>query len=475
MAWETVIGLEVHVQLRTRSKMFCSCSFVFGDPPNTHVCPVCLGLPGALPVPNIAAVRLGVRTALALDCVVYNASRFERKSYFYPDLPKGYQISQFQHPLAASGALTIAADAGSRRIGVNRLHLEEDAGKSLHDRIPAKTALDFNRSGVPLAEIVSEPDLRSPEEARGYLVSLKQLLQYLDVSDCNMEEGSLRVDANLSVRRPGEPLGTKQELKNLNSFASVVRGLALLRDEQIERLEGGCPVEMKTYMLESGQLRVMRTKEECHDYRYFPDPDLPPLVLDASGIDVDVERASLPELPSDRCARFAGALGLPKYEAEVLTSTPGLADYFEAVLVQQADVAEVSHWVMESVLANVKEHGGDFRVSPDRLAALIDIMNEGTVSRRAAKVVFAAIAEEDEEPSGVAARLGLTQIGDAEQLVVWVDSVLESNPDQVARYCAGETKLLGFFMGRVMDVSGGQAHPTKLRVLLERRLRERRA
>jgi aspartyl-tRNA(Asn)/glutamyl-tRNA(Gln) amidotransferase subunit B len=471
MDWESVIGLEVHVQLRTRTKMFCGCSTSFGDPPNTHVCPVCLGLPGALPVPNGAAVRSGVRMGLALDCTIQNVSIFERKSYFYPDLPKGYQISQFQRPLATSGSLAIASEAGPRRIGVRRLHLEEDSGRSLHDRFPADTAVDFNRSGVPLAEIVSDPELRTPEEARGYLVSLKQLLQYLDVSDCNMEEGSLRVDANLSVRRSGQPLGTKQELKNLNSFAAVVRGLTLMCDQQVEWLKSGRTVERQTFRLANNELRVMRAKEESHDYRYFPDPDLPPLILDANGIDIEAERASLPELPWDRCTRFKEALGLASNAAEVLSSARELADYFETVVDREADAVDASHWVMDVVMADAKGHGGEYRVSPERLTALMDLVSDDTLSKRAAKVVFATMADTGEDPAIVAERLGLVQVSDIAQLTAWVDGVLESYPDQVARFCAGEAKLLGFFMGRVMDVSRGQANPTRLRTLLDERLR----
>jgi aspartyl-tRNA(Asn)/glutamyl-tRNA(Gln) amidotransferase subunit B len=472
MGWDTVIGLEVHVQLRTLSKMFCGCSTAFGDPPNTNVCPVCLGLPGALPVPNRAAICLGVRTALALDCTIQNVSIFERKSYFYPDLPKGYQISQFQRPLATSGGLAINSETGSRRIGLSRLHLEEDAGKSLHDRVPNNTAVDFNRSGVPLVEIVSEPELREPEEARAYLSSLKQVLRYLDVSGCNMEEGSLRVDANLSVRRPGDVLGVKQELKNLNSFAAVVRGLTLLRERQIECLERRESVELQTFTFDGNGLRATRTKEESHDYRYFPDPDLPPLVLDASGIDVETERASLPELPWDRRARFEETLGLPAYAAEVITSAAKLADYFEAVVRWYADAKTVANWILDAVMADRNTHGGEFRVHPKRLAELLAMIGDGRLSKRAGKDVFAVLAEKDEEPEHVAERMGLLQVSDDAQLKVWVDRVLDSYPQHVVRYHAGEVKLLDYFMGRAMEESEGRANPTRLRTVLQRCLEE---
>ncbi len=470
MGWETVIGLEVHVQLRTRTKMFCGCSTQFGDPPNTNICPVCLGMPGALPVPNREAVCLGVRTALALGCRVQNVSAFERKSYFYPDLPKGYQISQFQLPLAISGILVIDGEGGQRSIGISRLHLEEDAGKSVHDRIPGKTAVDFNRSGIPLAEIVSEPDLRTPEEARSYLTSLKQLLQYLDVSDCNMEAGSLRVDANLSVREAGGELGTKQELKNLNSFSGVVRALTMLGDRQIELLERGQVVEQQTFTVEKSGLRIMRAKEVSPDYRYFPDPDLPPLNLESAGISVEAERASLPELPWVRSARIREEYGLSAYAADVLTGSVKLADYFESVPKSSVASKEVANWVMDSVLADVKSHEGEFRVSADRLGELVELVVTGKVSKRAGKEVFAALAESSEEPVVVAARLGLLQVSDDAQLAVWVEKTLEAHREHVERYRAGETKLMDFFMGLALNESGGRANPKQLRTVLEKRL-----
>ncbi len=346
MSWETVIGLEVHVQLATRSKMFCGCSSAFGEQPNTNVCPTCLGLPGALPVANLEAVRLATRAALALDLTIHRTSVFARKNYFYPDLPKGYQISQFDMPLATAGRLRIASpDRDDITIEITRLHLEEDAGKSLHDRIPEKTAVDFNRAGVPLVEIVTEPDLRSPAEARAFLVALKQILQYLEISDCNMEEGHLRVDANLSIRPAnGSTLGVKQEVKNMNSFAAAERALEQLRDRQIDLVEAKQAIELTTFSAASGALRALRTKEESHDYRYFPEPDLPPLTLADDWI-AD-ERHALPELPEAKRIRFQHEYGIRPYDADVLSATRQIADYFEAVVAAGAPPEETANWVM---------------------------------------------------------------------------------------------------------------------------------
>jgi aspartyl-tRNA(Asn)/glutamyl-tRNA(Gln) amidotransferase subunit B len=470
MSWETVIGLEVHVQLKTHSKMFCACSTSFGDPPNTNVCPVCLGLPGALPVPNQGAIRLAVRAALALGCQVHPVSLFARKNYFYPDLPKGYQISQFEQPLATGGKLDIGTPDAPREIGITRLHVEEDAGKSLHDRFPGLTAVDFNRCGVPLIEIVSEPDLRSPEEARRYLAALKQVLEYLEVSDCNMEEGSLRVDANLSVRRPGEPLGTKQEVKNMNSFAAVERALQQLRDRQIAARERGEQIELTTYTARTGDLVPMRVKEESHDYRYFPEPDLPPLDLAAYGLDPAAERAQLPELPQERRLRFERQYQLSAYDAGVLTSTRSLADYFEAVVRAGVAPKEAANWVMGPVLSDLNEHRAGLRVAPARLAALIGMVTQGALSHQAAKRVFGELVTSEDEPASVAGRLGLLQIGDADQLGAWVQAVLAAHPDEVRRYRAGETKLLAFFTGQVMKTSRGRADPKRVQDILRRHL-----
>ena len=366
-AWETVIGLETHVQLRTVSKMFCGCSTAFGAPPNTQVCPVCLGLPGALPVPNEAAVRLAVRAALALGCEVHERSVFARKNYFYPDLPKGYQISQFEQPLATAGSLSfLSPDRGVVTVTIGRLHVEEDAGKSLHDRFPKATAVDLNRSGVPLVEIVTGADVRSPVEARAYLLTLKQVLEYAGVSDCDMEKGSLRVDANLSVRRPGETaLGVKTEVKNINSFAFVEKALSVERDRHIAVLEGGGAVVQQTMLFDSktNTVRPQRTKEESHDYRYFPEPDLvvrPDFIAE--------QRATLPELPAAKRERFVAQYALSQQDAAVLTAARGVADYYESVVHAGAEPKLAANWVMTEVLADAKDHQDQLRVPAGRLA-----------------------------------------------------------------------------------------------------------
>jgi aspartyl-tRNA(Asn)/glutamyl-tRNA(Gln) amidotransferase subunit B len=482
MTWETVIGLEVHVQLLTRSKMFCACANRFGAEPNTLVCPICLGLPGALPVPNGEAVRLATRAALALNCTVHSLSVFARKNYFYPDLPKGYQISQFDQPLATTGSVTIESpERGRLTVGVTRLHLEEDAGKSLHDRVPGKTAIDLNRCGAPLAEIVSEPDLRTPAEARAYLTTLKQILLYCEVSDCNMEEGSLRVDANISIRPTGDDrLGTKTEVKNMNSFANVERALGVERDRQIALVEAGGRVEQVTMLFNAvtGEVRPMRSKEESHDYRYFPDPDLPPLVLTRRWI--EQQHAALPELPEAKRDRFMTVLGLPPYDAGVLAADRPVADYFEEVVHQGVDPKTASNWVINDALRGFNETG-EFQVRPDRLAQLVALVTAGTISNQAAKRVFTEISGEgslklsptiraEGSVRDVAEQLGLIQVGDLDAIGAWVDEVLTANPKEVERYRAGEVRLLGFFTGQVMKKSGGKADPKKIQPVLQEKL-----
>jgi len=474
MAWETVIGLEVHVQLRTRTKMFCADRTTFGDPPNTNVCPVCLGLPGALPVPNAEAIRLGTRAALALGCTVHQTSVFARKNYFYPDLPKGYQISQFDKPLATGGSVRFdSTERGRLRVGITRLHLEEDAGKLLHDRFPGKTAVDLNRAGIPLAEIVSEPDLRSPAEARAYLATLRQILVYAGVSDCSMEQGSLRVDANISIRRPGDTrLGTKTEVKNMNSFANVERALEAERARQITLLESGQRVEQVTLLFNagSGQVKPIRSKEESHDYRYFPDPDLPPLVLLPAWI--DEQRAALPELPEAKRARLETEYVLPAYDAGVITSEPELARFFESVVRAGVDPKTAANWIMGEVMTTYNERGA-FPVSPERLARLIALVRDGGLSHQAAKRVYAELAlAPSEDPAAVAERLGLTQVSDESALTGWVDEVLAAHPGEVSRFRNGESKLMAFFVGQVMKRSKGKADPKGVQPLLQQRLRQ---
>ncbi len=472
MTWESVIGLEVHIQLATHSKMFCGCSANFGDPPNTNVCPVCLGLPGALPVPNREAVRLGVAAALAIECTVHELSVFARKNYFYPDLPKGYQISQFDQPLATGGQVWFdSPDRGRMAVSITRLHLEEDAGKSLHDRIPGKTAIDLNRAGVPLAEIVSGPDLRSPAESRAYLTALKQLLLYTGASDCNMENGSLRVDANLSIRHPGETeLNTKTEVKNMNSFANVERALTAERQRQISVVESGGTVEHATLSFDagSGTVRPMRSKEESHDYRYFAEPDLPPLVLTRAWI--DQRGAELPELPDAKRERLVTAFDLSDYDAKVLTSDVALAGYYEEVVAEGADPKAAANWVMGEVIGRYNQDGR-LAVTAGRLAQLIGMVKTEVVSLQAAKRVFQELGDTagNDDPQAVAHRLGLLQVGDSDALGTWVDEVLADFPEETQRFRSGEAKLMGFFVGQVMKRSKGKADPKKVQpVLLER-------
>ncbi len=470
MTWETVIGLEVHVQLKTRSKMFCGCATTFGDPPNTNVCPVCLALPGALPVPNAEAIRLATLAAHALECTVQERSIFARKHYFYPDLPKGYQISQYDRPLATGGAVEIESpERGTIRIGVTRLHVEEDSGKSVHDRVPGKTAVDLNRAGVPLAEIVSEPDLRSPAEARAYLTAIKGILLAAGVSDCSMEEGSLRVDGNISVRRPGDPLGTKTEVKNVNSFSYIEKALEIERGRQIALLEGGGKVEQVTqlYDASSNTLRTMRSKEDSKDYRYFPDPDLPALVLDRAWL--AARRDELPELPAQKRSRLMRRYGLPAYDAGVLITDAAVADHFEAVVAAGADPKLAANWVMTEAMA-VWNESGAVEVSAPRLAALIALVQGGTVSHQSARKVYTLLRTDAADPKAVAERSGLVQVGDSDQLGKWVDEVLAAFPAEVARYKGGEQKLIGFFTGQVMKRSGGKADPKGVGPLLVGRL-----
>jgi len=471
MSWECVVGLEVHVQLATRTKMFCAQANAFGHEPNSLIDPYTLGLPGALPVPNMEAVALGARAALALGCTVHPVSVFARKHYFYPDLPKGYQISQFEEPLATGGRVEIESPTRGRiAIGVTRLHLEEDAGKSLHDRLPGRTAVDLNRAGVPLAEIVSEPDLRSPAEARAYLTTLRQLLVYAGASDCSMERGTLRVDANISIRRAGESrLGTKTEVKNLNSFANVERALEVEFARQVAVLERGERVRQVTLLFNAatGQTRELRSKEESNDYRYFPDPDLPPLVLQPEWI--EAQRAALPELPAERRERFAGTYALPAYHAATLCAERPVADYFEAVVEAGADPKAAADWVLETVLTDFNERGA-FPVPPQRLAAVIALVREGVVGKQAAKLVYGELHGTEATPRDVAERLGVIQVSDTGALEGWVDAVLAAHPAEVARYRGGETKLLGFFVGQVMKQSKGKADAKAIQPILLRRL-----
>jgi aspartyl-tRNA(Asn)/glutamyl-tRNA(Gln) amidotransferase subunit B len=472
--WEMVVGLEVHVQLKTRTKAFCSCSAEYGAPPNANTCPVCLALPGALPVLNGHAVSLATRAALALNCDVQPVSIFARKNYFYPDLPKGYQISQFDKPLALGGWVEIGtrAEGAPIRIGVTRVHMEEDAGKSIHDRFPGVTAVDLNRSGVPLIEVVSEPDIRSAEQAGAYLRVLKQILEYVDVSDVNMEEGSLRVDANVSARRRGETkLGTKTEVKNMNSFSGVERALDVEFARHVAVLESGGTIEQQTMLWDGAAVRPARSKEGSHDYRYFPEPDLPPLILALEWI--EKAHHDLPELPAARRARFATEYKLGEYDVEVLTSNPDLADYYESVARAHGEPKAAANWVMGEVMATLKTSGEDvarFRVRPADLAALLGLVRDGIVSHTAAKQIFSRMVATGDPPAQIAEREGLVKVDDDSQLSAWLDEVIAENPSEAERFRNGEKKLQGVLVGAVMKKSKGRADPRKLNQLLTTRL-----
>lgn len=470
--YEMVVGLEVHVQLKTRSKAFCACSADFGAAPNVNTCPVCLALPGALPVINAEAVRLAVRAAVALDFTINLTSVFARKNYFYPDLPKGYQISQYDRPLAVNGTLhaRIPGERAVRDIAITRLHMEEDAGKSVHDRYPRMTAIDLNRAGVPLIEIVSEPDIRSAAEAGAYLRTLKQILEYAGVSDVSMEEGSLRVDANVSARLHGaRELGTKTEVKNVNSFSAVERSLQSEFERQCGMLDRGEAVRQETMLWDAarGTVRPARSKEESHDYRYFPDPDLPPLVLDPEY--VERLRRSLPELPQKLRDRFTNDFGLHESELDAVTADSRLATYFEGVARAHGDANSAAKWVMGEVSAALNETGAridNFPIHPPQLAELLDMIRDGKLSHTAAKTVFTAMRTAGKAAPVVAAQIGLTQVGDNSQIEQWIAQVFAELPGETARFRAGEKKLTGVLVGAVMKKSGGRADPKKVNALL---------
>jgi len=477
--YDVVIGLEVHAQLTTRTKMFCGCPTTFGAPPNTQTCPVCQGMPGTLPVINRRAIEYGVRTALAFDCRVNAACRFARKHYYYPDMPKNFQISQYEEPLAEEGWLEIdPPDGHSRRVGIQRLHLEEDVGKLVHQGTleTAQTSLvDFNRAGVPLMETVSKPEIRSPEEAAAYLRAFRAVLVYLGVCDGNMEEGSLRCDANVSLKPAGAArLGTKVEIKNMNSFRNVQRALEFEVTRQGEALDRGERIVQETRLWDAdrGYTRSMRSKEFAHDYRYFPEPDLVPLKLDAGWI--AQIRAALPELPRARRQRFAAAYGLPPYDAALLTQSRALADYYEAAVREFPQPKLVSNWVMSELLRELP--GDDERaieqatVTPARLAGLLRLIDDGTISGKIAKTVFETMVRTGEDAATIVRREGLTQVADAGALAAMVASAIAANPRAVEDYRKGKTAASKALVGHVMKASGGKANPALVSRLVEEAL-----
>ena len=471
---EAVIGLEVHAELLTRSKIFCSCSAAFGAPPNTNVCQVCLGMPGVLPVLNRRVVEFAIRAGLATGCEIAPHSRFARKNYFYPDLPKGYQISMYEQPLCTAGWLEIVVDGTPRRVGLTRIHMEEDTGKNIHDAHAGGSLVDFNRSGVPLLEIVSEPDMRSAAEAGAYLRALRSILEYLEICDGNMEEGSFRCDANVSVRPAGSTaLGTKVEIKNMNSFRNVERAIEYELGRQAlavaarERLVQ----ETRLWDAEREETRSMRTKEHAHDYRYFPEPDLLPLAVDQAWVD-DV-RASMPELPGPRRRRFERDFGLSAYDADVLTQRKDVADYFEATVAAGGGAKDIANWVTTEILRLVREEKldralviRDWPLTPTQLAKLSHLVESGAINRNTAKGLVPRLLRTDRDPEALVAVEGLAQVSDRDTLEHAVNDTLSHHPDQVAQFRAGKERVLGFLVGQVMKSTKGKANPQLVQELL---------
>ncbi len=476
MSWESVIGLEVHVQLATKSKIFSGASTAFGAEPNSQACAVDLGLPGVLPVVNGEAVRMAVKFGLAIGAEIAPYSVFDRKNYFYPDLPKGYQISQFAHPIVGRGELAVAMPDGSERIvGITRAHLEEDAGKSVHDAYAGMTGIDLNRAGTPLLEVVSEPDIRSPEEAAAYFRQMHTLVRYLGICDGNLAEGSMRCDANVSVRRVGDPeFGVRTEIKNINSFRFVERAIAYEIERQIDVLESGGRVvrETRLYDHERDETRSMRTKEESDDYRYFPDPDLLPVHVDAALL--DAVRADLPELPAARRHRYVDQLGLSAYDAGWLTQEPETAAYFEAVAEASGDPKLSANWVMGELSAALNREErtiADSPVTPEQLAGLISRLKDDTLSSKTAKTLFEGLWAGEGEVDEIIEAQGLKQVSDTGELRAIVEQVVADNPDQVEQFRAGKDKVLGFFVGQVMKATRGKANPKQVNELLRAALK----
>ena len=474
--YETVIGLEVHVELHTKTKIFCGCSTAFGAPPNTHTCPICLGHPGVLPVLNRQAVEYAMKAVMALNCEIGSVSKFDRKNYFYPDSPKAYQISQYDQPIGLNGWIDIEVNGETKRIGITRLHLEEDAGKLTHVDGGYASLVDLNRVGTPLVEIVSEPDIRTPEEAKAYLEKLKAIMQYCDVSDVKMEEGSLRCDANISIRPWGqEKFGTRTELKNMNSFRGVQRGLEYEQWRQAEVLDSGGAVVQETLRWDDAQGKTisMRGKEEAHDYRYFPDPDLVRILIDDEW--KARVRASIPELPDARKARYVAELGLPSYDADVITSSKKLADFFEESLRYTKDAKAVSNWIMGDLLGYLNANSlelEDVKETGQGLGEMIGLMEKGTISSKIAKTVFKAMLETGKLPQQIVEEQGLVQISDEGAIKAVVDQIVTNNPQSVEDYKAGKEKAIGFLVGQVMKETKGKANPALVNKLLVERLNQ---
>jgi aspartyl-tRNA(Asn)/glutamyl-tRNA(Gln) amidotransferase subunit B len=473
VAYEVVIGLEVHAQLLTQSKMFCACGTRFGLPANTQTCPVCLGLPGSLPVINGTAVEMAIRTGLALNCTV-QSNRFARKHYFYPDLPKGYQISQYETPICEKGWIEVKTGHATKRIRINRAHLEEDAGKNVHDGGTDGSRVDLNRAGTPLLEIVTEPDMQSADEVVDYLKTLRDILVYLDVCDGNMEEGSLRCEPNLSLRPVGQQaFGTKVELKNINSFKFVKDAIEYEIKRQTKVLNEGGKISQETRLwdVDKGQTAVMRSKEEAHDYRYFPDPDLVPLTIAPERLDQD--RSSLPELPAARQQRLISQYGLPEYDAAIVTSSRHLADYFETCVKLFNQPKTVSNWVMGELLRELNNSGTPVAaspVSPERFVSLLKLVDNGTISLKVARDLFPDLYASGQSPEQLVQEKGLTQVSDEGALKTIIDDVMAKNPTQLAQYRSGKDQVLGFFVGQVLKASGGKANPGKVNELLKKKL-----
>lgn len=474
MIYEVVIGVEAHAQLRTQSKMFCGCGTTFGLTANSQTCPVCLGLPGALPVVNRRAVEMAVRTGAALNCTIRSANRFARKNYFYPDLPKGYQISQYEAPICEHGWIDVTVGGARKRVRIRRAHLEEDAGKNVHETGANGSRVDLNRAGTPLLEIVTEPDMRSADEVVAYLKSLRDILMYLGVCDGNMEEGSLRCEPNLSLRPLGQKdLGTKVELKNINSFKFVKEAIEYEIKRQTKVLTEGGRIQQETRLwnIDRGETAVMRSKEEAHDYRYFPDPDLVPMKLEEEWI--EALRKEVPELPTARLARFVGQYGLPEYDAGVLTSSKGIADYFEDCVKLFDQPKTVSNWVMGELMRELNNSGTDVTaspVSPERLVSLLRLVDRGTISLKVARDIFSELYAGGKTAEQIVEEKGLTQLSDEGALERIIADVIGNNPAQVEQYKGGKQQVLGFLVGQVMKASGGKANPGKVNELLKKRL-----